>query len=46
LRRGRRRPDGPGLGIKLEEDALAGKFGHDGRNRESYDADDGSVVDR
>jgi galactonate dehydratase len=38
-------PDGPGLGIELDEDALAGKLGHDWRNRESYDADDGSVVD-
>jgi galactonate dehydratase len=38
-------PDGPGLGIELDEDALAGKIGHDWRNRESYDADDGSVVD-
>jgi galactonate dehydratase len=38
-------PTGPGLGIELDEDALAGKLGHDWRNRESYDADDGSVVD-
>ncbi len=38
-------PDGPGLGVELDEDALAGKLGHDWRNRESYDADDGSVVD-
>jgi galactonate dehydratase len=38
-------PDGPGLGIELDEGALAGKLGHDWRNRESYDADDGSVVD-
>jgi galactonate dehydratase len=38
-------PDGPGLGIELDEEALAGKIGHDWRNRESYDADDGSVVD-
>jgi galactonate dehydratase len=38
-------PDGPGLGIELDEDALAGRIGHDWRNRESYDADDGSVVD-
>jgi galactonate dehydratase len=38
-------PDGPGLGIELDEDAVAGKLGHDWRNRESYDADDGSVVD-
>ncbi|MBI4657863.1 MAG: galactonate dehydratase [Verrucomicrobia bacterium] len=38
-------PDGPGLGIELDENALAGKIDHDWRNRESYDADDGSVVD-
>jgi galactonate dehydratase len=38
-------PDGPGLGIELDENALAGKLGHEWRNRESYDADDGSVVD-
>ncbi len=38
-------PDGPGLGVELDENALAGKLGHDWRNRESYDADDGSVVD-
>jgi galactonate dehydratase len=38
-------PAGPGLGIELDEDALAGKIGHDWRNPESYDADDGSVVD-
>lgn len=38
-------PTGPGLGIELDENALAGKIDHDWRNRESYDADDGSVVD-
>ena len=38
-------PTGPGLGIELDEDALADKIGHDWRNRETYDADDGSVVD-
>jgi galactonate dehydratase len=38
-------PTGPGLGIELDEGALAGKIGHDWRNRELYDADDGSVVD-
>ena len=36
---------GPGLGIELDEDAMADKIGHDWRNRETYDADDGSVVD-
>jgi galactonate dehydratase len=38
-------PTGPGLGVELDEDALADKIGHDWRNREAYDADDGSVVD-
>ena len=38
-------PTGPGLGVELDEHALADKIGHDWRNRESYDADDRSVVD-
>jgi galactonate dehydratase len=38
-------PHRPGLGIELDENALAAKIGHDWKNRESYDADDGSVVD-
>ncbi len=38
-------PTGPGLGVELDENALADKIGHDWKNRESYDADDGSVVD-
>jgi galactonate dehydratase len=38
-------PNGPGLGIELDEDAMAPQIGHDWTNRESYDADDGSVVD-
>jgi galactonate dehydratase len=38
-------PTGPGLGIELDEDALADKIGHEWKNRETYDADDGSVVD-
>jgi galactonate dehydratase len=38
-------PTGPGLGIELDENAMADKIGHDWRNRETYDADDGSVVD-
>jgi len=38
-------PDGPGLGIELDEEALAEKREHDWRNPETYDADDGSVVD-
>ena len=38
-------PRGPGLGIELDEDAMADKIGHDWNNRETYDLDDGSVVD-
>jgi len=38
-------PNGPGLGIELDEEALAGKIGHKWKNTESYDEDDGSVVD-
>ena len=38
-------PKGPGLGIELDDAAMADKIGHDWRNQESYDADDGSVVD-
>ena len=38
-------PAGPGLGIELDENALADKLGHDWRNPEPYDGDDGSVVD-
>jgi galactonate dehydratase len=38
-------PTGPGLGVELDEAALADKIDHDWRNRESYDPDDGSVVD-
>jgi galactonate dehydratase len=38
-------PKGPGLGIELDENALADKIGHDWKNPESYDAEDNSVVD-
>lgn len=38
-------PTGPGLGIELDDDAVAAKIGHDWHGQESYDADDGSVVD-
>jgi galactonate dehydratase len=38
-------PTGPGLGIELDENALANKIGHQWRNPESYDEDDGSVLD-
>jgi galactonate dehydratase len=33
------------LGIELDENALADKIGHDWRNPEPYDEDDGSVMD-
>jgi galactonate dehydratase len=38
-------PKGPGLGIELDENAMADKIGHDWRNPEAYDAEDNSVVD-
>lgn len=38
-------PTGPGLGIELDDNAVAKQVGHDWRNRETYDDDDGSVVD-
>lgn len=38
-------PTAPGLGIELDEDLLAGKIDHDWRSPETYDVDDGSVVD-
>jgi galactonate dehydratase len=38
-------PRAPGLGIELDEAAMADKLGHDWKNRQTYDLDDGSVVD-
>ena len=38
-------PAGPGLGIELDDNAMADKIGHDWKNPQSYDEDDGSVVD-
>lgn len=38
-------PTAPGLGVELDENAMADKIGHDWRNAESYDIDDGSVTD-
>ncbi|HEY1379276.1 MAG TPA: galactonate dehydratase [Gemmataceae bacterium] len=38
-------PTGPGLGIELDEQALVDKIGHDWKNAELYDRDDGSVLD-
>lgn len=39
-------PSGPGLGIELDDDYVRSQEGHDYRPAETYDADDGSVVDR
>jgi len=39
-------PKGPGLGIELDEDYVTSMLDHDYRPAETYDADDGSVVDR
>ena len=38
-------PTAPGLGVELDENALADKIDHEWRNRETYDPEDGSVVD-
>jgi galactonate dehydratase len=38
-------PTRPGLGIELDEQALADKIGHTWRSQETYDEDDGSVTD-
>jgi galactonate dehydratase len=38
-------PTAPGLGIELDEEAMKDKIGHDWKNQETYDPDDGSVVD-
>jgi len=38
-------PTGPGLGIELDDKQIADKLDHDWRNRETYDLNDGSVVD-
>jgi galactonate dehydratase len=38
-------PDGPGLGIELDENAVANRLDHNWRNRETFDLNDGSVVD-
>jgi len=38
-------PTAPGLGVELDENAMADKLGHDWKNPEAYDADDGSVTD-
>ncbi len=37
-------PTGPGLGIELDEEAMADKIGHDWQNPELYDPDDGTAV--
>ncbi len=39
-------PTGPGLGIELDDDYVLSQLNHDYHPAETYDADDGSVVDR
>ena len=38
-------PTEPGLGIELDEEAMADKIDHDWRNPESYHPDDGAAID-
>ena len=38
-------PTGPGLGIELDEEAMADKIGHDWRNPMLYHPDDGAAID-
>jgi galactonate dehydratase len=38
-------PADPGLGIELDDAKMADKLDHEWKNREEYDADDGSVMD-
>lgn len=38
-------PTKPGLGIELDDDLMEDKYNHDWTNPETYDEDDGSVVD-
>ncbi len=38
-------PTKPGLGIELDEEAMADKIGHNWRNFESYHPDDGTAID-
>jgi hypothetical protein len=35
----------PGLCAEIDDNAIADNIGHDWKNQESYDEDDGSVVD-
>ncbi len=38
-------PQGPGLGIELDEEALTDKIGHDWTNPRTFHPDDGSAID-
>ena len=38
-------PTGPGLGVEIDDNAIADKINHDWKSPESYDDDDGSVTD-
>ena len=38
-------PTTPGLGIEVDEEALKEAIGHDWQNKQTFDPNDGSVVD-
>jgi galactonate dehydratase len=38
-------PTGAGLGVELDDNVMADKIGHDWKNRDAFDEDDGSVMD-
>ena len=38
-------PTGPGLGIEIDEEALQSMIGHEWQNKQTFDPNDGSVVD-
>jgi galactonate dehydratase len=38
-------PTGPGLGIEIDDEQVAAKLDHNWRSKETYDPEDGSVVD-
>jgi len=38
-------PTAPGLGIEIDEEALKSLIGHEWQNKQTFDPNDGSVVD-
>ena len=38
-------PTGPGLGVELDDNAMADKIGHDWRNPKHFHPDDGAAID-